>query len=353
MTSPQSSYVSELKNFLIVNVNCSNSMSRIFQNGPGVEIFTKKAETSDVNIAPFETSQHNCGTSKNEENVINDRENLLRSKTNRDVKVDSINPSKRPVNKQHAKSGFHSSIMKDNEFFETPKDSCYLLSEKINSSFDLSKMDPRWTKKEEIRFIAVCLVHRLSVEKIKLSNLLELIETKTKKQFYRHYYSNRHSIQVLYDLLVKFKKIPIEVTNDPKKISEMFEFLKNQIFDKDFIEFFESNAKDERTKQYFKNIYDYLIFEPKFFIKSNQNEGDFYSSPKPKNKNLTKNSSKNISLKTSQCLSGYKLHDDLVLKNLSVRIEDKLYTKLLSFSRDKNKLIIDDLFLYDYAMSEL
>jgi hypothetical protein len=246
----------------------------------------------------------------------------------------------------------------ENEF--TSSSSRNLISDIIESSFGGSKADPRWTKREEISFIAMCLIHIVSCGNIKLVDLLNFIPSRTKKQFYRHYYGNKSNIKNFSDIFLEFYKLQKEVNlkKNSNQILEMFGFISKNLFDKGFIKYFNEKVDDEKCQKYFENIHAYITFEPRAYIKPPKSERDFYNSPLPKIFSSKRNSSKeifknsNINKSSSErILSSFKLEEELSVSNLTFKIEEKLFNKLCAISSSED-LIFDDSFLLEYALKE-
>lgn len=366
MTSHLSNSVSDLKNFLAVNVNYSNSISKIFLNEVGVELFTKKNETSEICIAPFETNQvvehskfYKSKENKNTENLLTKKRRKHENKSiNERKEIDSsasVNKFNDNLNNTNSFKVNGSSIGTSKKEFISCS-SNYQFSESIESGCGGSRVDTRWMKKEEINFIAVCLVYLISSEKMKFSNLLCYVPTRTKKQFYRHYHGNKTNIQKFSEIFFDYFKFPkkIHIKKGSNKINQLIELFTKKIFDKDFINYFNEKVDDDKCKMYFENTHAFITFEPRNMIKAQEMQKDIYNSPLPKVMSSNRNSSKEIfknSNISDNVLSSIKLEDDMLVNNLTFKIEEKLFNKLCAF-RSGDYLVIDDSCLFEYALKE-
>jgi hypothetical protein len=371
MNSNASYCKSEFKNYLALNVNYSNSISKIFQNELGVEIFTKRIETSEECIAPFDMNQCQSvskfeARKENKENFISKKRRQWGPRNNGPYQFYESSSSGNRGNFENFRNNpslNNFGTNREKEFISSKTSSDYLLSEKIENSLDCSKVDPRWTKKEEINFIGVCLVYKLFSEKLKLSNLLVFVPTRTKKQFYRHFYGNKNSMQIFSDIFFDYcnmtnPELYSDLQCEPQKVNQMHHFFTKKIFEKEFIKYFNEKVKDEKCQNYFENIYEYITLEPRVYLKFPKKEEDIYLSPKSKKRNscgnssqgILKNSNRNKSSK-DKISSNYKIENEVVVSNLTFRIEEKLYDNLLSLSKSEF-LVIDEFLLFEYAMKK-
>jgi len=209
MTSKESLSKSEFKQLLAVSVNYSNSISKIFQNDCGVEIFSKRGEIADHCIPPFDASKSQKGCSlelrkNNKENFVgmkrtsnSDEPYEFQRNSNSDKRIRIENFQKEPsLNK------FISS--RKNDLAIGSKNWDLLLSEKIESSFDLSKLDTTWTKKEEINFLCAFMIYKLFPGKVNLSSMLIFVPSRTKKQFFRHLFANKNNIEIFSKIFLDY-----------------------------------------------------------------------------------------------------------------------------------------------------
>jgi len=368
MTSKESLSKSEFKQLLAVSVNYSNSISKIFQNECGIEIFSKRGDRGDDCIAPFDASktQNVCSLEirkYNKENFLgmkrtskSDEPYEFQRNSTGDKRVRIENFQKEPP-----LNNFISS--RKNDFVIGSKNWDILLSERIENSFDLSKLDTTWSKKEEINFLCAFLIYKLFPQKVKISSILIFVPSRTKKQFFRHLYANKNSVEIFSQIFLDYSKstMPELITDldyDTGKVNQLFISLNKKILDKEFVVYFEENVQDESCQKYFKKIYKYITLEPLKYLKPPKDEENVYLSPKPKRVSFGGNSSQGIFINSLRNKSNeeitssfLKIKDDGVLSNLAFKIEESLYANLLSLSK-KDSLIIDDSLLYKLIMSD-